>query len=154
MDEEEVSMPPIIQEEPDELMPVKNGILWEVKKLLGVSEKEACYDLPLSIAIDSAFYALWQMGVGPEKPFHVSNESMWEDFLPSGEVEAIKQYIYLKVKSTFDPPSSNALIDAYDRQLKEVEWRLYIQSDGRRGGLSEEERLTNALRRVGDALGF
>lgn len=143
-----------VMDSKEKLLPAKDGILWEIKKMLGIPEEEDCYDLILITSINSAFYALWQMGVGPDKLFSATNESMWDDFVSNGEIDPVKQYIYLKVKSSFDPPSTNALIDAYDRVLKEVEWRLYLQSDGRRDSIDESERLANSLWRVGNALGF
>ena len=37
----------------------------------------------------------------------------------------VKSYIYMKVKLAFDSASmSSALITAYEKQIKELEWRL------------------------------
>ena len=45
-------------------------------------------------------------------------------------IENVKTYVYIKVKMVFDPPTSSALIDAYNAQAKELEWRLYTQEGG------------------------
>ena len=44
-------------------------------------------------------------------------------------VEAAKQYIYLKVRTVFDPPTSGSVLEAYKKQIEELEWRLNVQSE-------------------------
>jgi hypothetical protein len=45
------------------------------------------------------------------------------------KLEMIKTYIYLKVKLVFDPPSQSRVIEAYENQIKELDFRLNVQVD-------------------------
>ena len=75
--------------------------------------------------------SLNQMGVGPESGFSISDKTKtWVDYLgANANLEAVKSYIYLKVRLIFDPPTSSSLIEAINRQIAELEWRLLIQVD-------------------------
>ena len=46
--------------------------------------------------------------------------------VPSNQLHLIKTYVYLKVRSLFDPPTTGFLITATNDQLKEYEWRLNV----------------------------
>jgi len=70
---------------------------------------------------------LTQMGVGPSEGFEIEDEtSIWQDFLPDmKKFNAVKSYIHKKVKLAFDSSTmSSALIECYNRQIAEFEWRL------------------------------
>jgi hypothetical protein len=81
--------------------------------------------------INSALMVLTQLGVGPIEGFAIENESsVWSDFLPATpRLEAVKSYIYLKVKLLFDPPSSSAVIESINKSITELEWRLNITAE-------------------------
>ena len=46
------------------------------------------------------------------------------------EIEGIKEYVCLKVKKIFDPPSSSFVLEAYNNEIAELEWRLHIHGEG------------------------
>jgi len=73
--------------------------------------------------------SLNQLGVGPLEGYSISGiEEKWSDFLGAvTNVEAIKSYIYLKVRLLFDPPSNSFLVEAINNQILELEWRLAVQ---------------------------
>ena len=107
------------------------SILTSIKKLLGIDEEYTQFDSDIIIHINSVFMILNQLGVGPEKGFSIRNsESVWTDFIPSGSnLEAVKTYMHLKVKLMFDPPSSSTVMEAINRTIAELEWRLNIAAD-------------------------
>lgn len=107
------------------------SILTSIKKLLGIDEEYTQFDSDIIMHINSVFMILNQLGVGPEKGFSIQNsESVWTDFIPSGSnLEAVKTYMHLKVKLMFDPPSSSAVMEAINRTIAELEWRLNIAAD-------------------------
>jgi hypothetical protein len=107
------------------------SILTSIKKLLGIDEADAHFDVDIIMHINTAFMTLYQLGVGPSKCFKITtDEQTWTDFLgESGDFEAVKTYIYRKVRANFDPPSSSFVLDALDRQTKEDEFRLMIQAE-------------------------
>lgn len=103
------------------------SILDEVKKYIGPSISYDVFDMDIIMNINSAFFTLYQLGVGDENGVFTINDnsSTWEDFCPNEDViAAVKQYVYLRVKNVFDPPTSSYVLNAYDAQIKELEWRL------------------------------
>ena len=110
----------------EDIPPVIDSILTSIKKLLGVAEDYTLFDPDIVIHINTAFMNLLQLGVGPEEGFSINgSEAEWSDFMGTrADIEAIKSYIYLKVRLIFDPPQTGYLIDAINKQILEYEWRL------------------------------
>ena len=117
---------------------LEEKILSSIKKLLGLNDGVTVFDTDIVIHINTVFANLTQMGVGPQNDegknigFKISTgNEVWRDFTANDIlIENVKTYIYIKVKMIFDPPTSSALIDAYNAQAKELEWRLYTQEGG------------------------
>lgn len=109
-----------------------DSILTSIKNLLGPEEDDTHFDTDIIIHINTVLMSLNQIGIGPEIGFSISDKTTtWATYLGTNtNLEAVKSYIYLKVRLIFDPPSSTPLIDAIERQIKEVEWRLLIQPKG------------------------
>lgn len=104
-----------------------NSILTSIKKLLGISADYTHFDEDLIIQINSAFSALTQLGVGPEEGFEIQDATTtWTEFMDDPRLNFAKTYVQIKVKLAFDPPTSSALIDSYNRQLDELTWRLTV----------------------------
>lgn len=108
------------------------SILDSIKKLLGIESEYDAFDTDVIIHINSVFMVLNQLGVGPKDPFVIRGcDEQWSDFDPNiGLVEAVKSYMYLKIRLLFDPPNSGVLHEAMERQISEFEWRLNIQAEG------------------------
>lgn len=108
-----------------------DSILQTIKKLIGVDEIYNVFDMDLTIAINSSFMILNQLGIGPDKPFSIKGSSeTWKDFFGDEEIfELAKSYIYLRAKLLFDPPSSGVLHEAIEREISEFEWRMHVQAD-------------------------
>ena len=117
---------------------LEENILSSIKKLLGLNDGVTVFDTDIVIHINTVFANLTQMGVGPQDDegknigFKISTgNEVWGDFTDNDIlIDNVKTYIYIKVKMVFDPPTSSALIDAYNAQAKELEWRLYTQEGG------------------------
>lgn len=107
-----------------------DSILLSIKKLLGIDALCDHFDTDVIMHINSALSNLTQLGVGPPDGFMVtSNTETWDSLLmDSKKLEFVKTYVYLKVKLIFDPPSSSSVIDAIDRQIKELEWRIEVNT--------------------------
>ncbi len=108
-----------------------DSILTSIKKLLGIAEEYTHFDADLVMDINSAFFVLTQLGVGPSEGFGISDKSaVWSDFLgDNGRLELVKTYIFLKVKQVFDPPLSSSAADAMKNCIAEYEWRLNVAVD-------------------------
>lgn len=104
------------------------SILTSIKKLLGLSEDYTEFDTDIVIFINSALSTLNQLAVGPENSLRITDKSaVWEDLVQGQpNIDAVKDYIYLKVKLIFDPPQTSFAITAFENMLKETEWRLNV----------------------------
>lgn len=104
-----------------------DSILQSIKKLLGLDENYDAFDDDVMMHINSVLMILTQLGVGPKNGFSITGEEeTWEDYLGEdiSKLSAVKTYMYLKVKTMFDPTSSSVVNEATKEMLKELEWRL------------------------------
>lgn len=108
--------------------PIEGSILHDIKKMLGPSYDDDSFDTDIIIHVNSTFTTLRQLGVGPAKGYRISDEdNLWSEFVKDDEMlDSVKTYIYLKVKLIFDPPLNGTLYEAFERQVKELEWRLNV----------------------------
>lgn len=117
---------------------LEESILNSIKKLLGLNDSITVFDNDIAFHINTVFANLAQMGVGPKNEDGenigykiTSADNKWSEFTNNDVlIENVKTYVYIKVKMIFDPPTQSALIDAYNAQAKELEWRLYIKEGG------------------------
>lgn len=108
------------------------SILTSIKKMLGIEEEYEAFDPDIIMHINTALMTLAQIGVGTEGFTIHDNTSVWTDFVSEVDnVEGVKTYVYLKVKSVFDPPMSSAVSEAMKREKDELEWRLNIAADSK-----------------------
>lgn len=106
-----------------------DSILTSIKKLLGIQEDYEHFDVDIIMHINTAFMVLTQLGVGPAEGFTIDDKyDVWSDFTTEN-LEAVKTYVYLKVRLVFDPPNSSAVMEAINRQISEYEWRLNVAVD-------------------------
>lgn len=109
-----------------------DSILTSIKKLLGIAEDYDHFDDDIVIYINTVFLDLAQIGVGPANGFSIEDESAtWSDFLPDTHslFEAAKSYVYLKVRLLFDPPLSSTVMDAINRNISELTFRLNVAAE-------------------------
>ena len=109
------------------------SILTSTKKLLGPSEEDTSFDTDIIMHINTALFRLNQLGVGPSEGYAITDKDQsWEDFVGSTrkDLEAIKTYVYLKVRLVFDPPQISYLVDAIKSQITELEVTINWQVEG------------------------
>lgn len=106
-----------------------DSILTSIKKLLGIAADYTYFDDDIVIHINSAFSTLAQLGIGPRNGFSISGSSeTWNQFIDDPLVNSAKSYVYISVKLLFDPPTSSAVIDSYNKRLEEIAWRLSVSN--------------------------
>ncbi|MBS5198276.1 MAG: hypothetical protein KHY93_14245 [Clostridiales bacterium] len=108
------------------------SILQSIKKLIGITEDYTHFDADIIIYINSVFMILNQLGIGLPNGFSISDDtSTWTDYLPEDNknFEAVKTYMYLKIKLIFDPPMSSAVMEAMKQMISELEWRLNAEAE-------------------------
>ena len=108
------------------------SILTSIKKLIGPTEDDTSFDADIIMHINSAFFRLNQLGVGPSEGFSITDKTKtWEEFLVARkDLEAVKSYVYQKVRLVFDPPQSAFLVEALKESIKEFEWTINVQAEG------------------------
>lgn len=107
------------------------SILTSIKKLLGIPEDYEHYDADIIMHINSVFMILNQLGVGPSNGFSITDKTaVWGDFISDNDnLEAVKSYVYMKVRLLFDPPLSSAVMECMNRMIGELEWRLNSEAE-------------------------
>lgn len=108
------------------------SILNSIKKLIGINEEDDAFDSDILININSVFSTLYQIGVWENSHISIKDESeTWEEVFKDclDLVDYIKLYTYMKVRVAFDPPTSSFLLDALNKQIQELEWRIMIQAE-------------------------
>ncbi len=105
---------------------MENSILTSTKKILGIADNYTAFDLDIITHINMTFSNLNQLGIGPVEGFMIEDNSLqWVDLdLPMNQLSMVRTYVYLKTRMVFDPPSTSFVIDAMEKQISELEWRL------------------------------
>lgn len=108
-----------------------NSILYTIKKMLGLEEDYTPFDQDVIVHINSALMTLTQLNVGPKTGFMITGyEEEWDDFLTNNVMlGAAKNYVYLKVRMLFDPPSNSFVMEALKQQAEEIGWRLNVMAE-------------------------
>lgn len=108
-----------------------DSILTSIKKMLGVEEEYEHFDPDILMHINSAFFILTQLGVGPDNGFMiVDKNSTWNEFIKDeAQLNLVKSYMFIKVKLLFDPPMSTAVLECYKAQVSEYESRLNVAAE-------------------------
>lgn len=108
------------------------SILNTIKQMVGVEQNYDAFDMDLVVDINSAFYSLRQLGVGPTEGFTISDDvAKWNDFVEDKSLLGlVKTYVYLKVRMLFDPPTNSFLTSSIEKQISEYEWRLNVAGEG------------------------
>lgn len=108
-----------------------DSILASVRKGVGIEQDYTHFDPDLIMHINSTFFTLFELGVGPQdKPFTIEDDSAtWSDFIDDAYADAVRSYMVLKVRLLFDPPQSGSVIELMKAQIAEYEWRLNVRVD-------------------------
>lgn len=108
-----------------------DSILDSTKKTLMLDSEYTPFDQNIILFINSAFGTLHQLGIGPSVGFAIEDRSLtWDTFLQNRVLQNVaKQYVYLRVRADFDPPTTSFHLTAINEQIKELEWRLLVAKE-------------------------
>lgn len=109
-----------------------DSILDSTKKILGIAPDYSAFDIDVITHINSAFFILNQLGVGPPDGFVIEdNTAEWGEFLGDDpkKLSSVRTYVYLRVRLLFDPPTTSFAIEAATKQAQEYEWRLSVNRE-------------------------
>lgn len=108
---------------------MQDTILTTIKLMLGLDPNYNPFDTEVVVHINSALNVLYQLGLS-NHPLVINQSTTWGDLFGSRtDLEAVKTWIYLKVKILFDPPTSATVLEAFQREVKELEWRINVELD-------------------------
>ena len=112
-------------------MPLEPSILKSTKKTLGLPDEYKDFDVDVVTHINAAFFTLTTLGLGPVEGFMIEGDNEeWTDFMsPSPDLNAVRSYVYLKVRVAFDPPTTSHHIKAIEDQIDELEHRLKTERE-------------------------
>lgn len=108
-----------------------DSILNTIKKACNVAEDDTSFDTDLIMYTNSVFMNLSQIGMVQADNFSIADSSTtWDALLPEDDsLIAVQTYISLKVRTLFDPPTSSAAMEAINKTIAELEWRINGKTD-------------------------
>ena len=110
---------------------IQDSILDTTKRQLGLDLADDSYDVEIVMHINSIFFILTQLNVGPTNGFSIlGKEEVWADFIGEDQIHAVRTLMGLRVKLIFDPPATGPMIAAIERVAEQMEWRLNIHMEG------------------------
>ena len=110
---------------------MQDSILMTIRKLVCGDPYADHFDTDLLVHINACFSILNQLGVGPESGFVVTDETQsWSSYVADNRtLNMVKTYVTLKVKKIFDPPLTSSVLEAMDKEINQLEWRLNVAVD-------------------------
>ena len=102
-----------------------DSVLSSTKQMLGINVEDDSFDVNVIMAINAALTILSDLGLTEVEDQIIDDETTWDELLEGRtDIEYVKIYIFQKVKLIFDPPTSSAAIEAMQRSISELEWRI------------------------------
>lgn len=117
--------------EPSEVSDV-DSILTSTKKLLSVAKDDTAFDTDIILNINAAFFTLYQIGVGPDDGFEITDATqVWQDYLGGAKKKynSVQQFVYISVRLIFDPPANSFVTEALKTRLDELTVRLNYERE-------------------------
>lgn len=110
---------------------MEESILKTIKTMLGLDVADDSFDTDLIVHINTALMVATQLGIGPTAGFFIDGDTKtWANFVEDmPKYEALKTFVYMKVKLVFDPPPTSFVLEAMKNTILELEWRLRLQAE-------------------------
>lgn len=111
---------------------MEESILTSTKNKLGLAAEYTAFDVDIIDGINGVLANLPQLGIGPSEGFMIEDEAAeWGDLVtegvPSLHLNSVRTLVFLKVRLIFDSSSMTSYaIQAMERQISEIEWRLNL----------------------------
>jgi hypothetical protein len=107
------------------------SILQETKKVVGMAEDYTAFDVDMILFINAALSTAEQVGAGLTTVTSIQDAATeWDDLgLDLNNLSMLKNYVYLKAKLMFDPPATSFAIEAMERQIEGLEYRMRTNTE-------------------------
>ena len=108
---------------------IDDSILLSIKKMLGMEPEFTQFDSDIILHINAIIQVLYQVGLDITDGFTVIDQNnLWTDYIQDPRyakiTSLIKQYIFMRVRMIFDPPSSQTLAASIQESINEMQWRI------------------------------
>lgn len=104
-------------------------ILTDVKRMLGVLPDNLEFDPELALFISSAFSDLELLGMSNTPT--ITPTTNWPDHTP----DETKEFVYLRVRLSFDPPQNGFTTTSFQKRLDELAWRINVHLERFKNGV-------------------
>lgn len=124
--------------QPEPIVFDDDNILHTVKAALGLDIAYHPFDTEIVMDINTVLGIVNQLGVGVDGYKITKNgdayEGSWSEFLANESAdnvsfEEVKTYVSERVRLLFDPPGSGILMEAKNKIISELEWRIVVKKD-------------------------
>lgn len=117
------------------------SILTTAKKLItGLTEEDTTFDVDIIIHANTVLNILSELGAGDPSYQIEDKDNTWDEFIAGkAYLNMCKSYMALKVRMLFDPPTAGPIIESYNKQLGELEWRINAVADPKDNNKLAEE---------------
>ncbi len=107
------------------------SILNTVKASLGLASDYTPFDAEIIRDVNAVLNIVNQLGVGEQDFQIVDNTATWDDFLGDEDLNfnTVKTYVAQRTRILFDPPTSGILMDATNKIISELEWRILVDKE-------------------------
>ncbi len=122
----------IPEEEPEPLAdPMDDSILDSVKHFIGAEPEDRHFDRDIRFQINTWLLRVNQIGIGPRDGFRIIDHTQtWRDLLGERvDLLAVQDYLYIKARLHFDPPTNAFLVTMLEKQADELIWCLRTQAE-------------------------
>lgn len=111
--------------------PDENILVTVKRNMTGITPDNHDFDAEILDHINTYIRFLDRFGIGT-KGFYATAESMWSELL--GGLDLVrymdaKDYITLKIKYWWDPPTVSAAVSAIENSIKEIEFNLMMHKE-------------------------
>lgn len=108
------------------------SILDSVKRSCDVAVEDTSFDGLLVLHTNAILAVLNDLGIGPVDGFSIEdNTATWDSFIGTDKrLNNIQTYVGLRVRQLFDPPTLSFVIEAMERQIEELGWRISVRREG------------------------
>lgn len=105
---------------------IEDSILKTIKKMSGVLVDDDSFDIDVITQINTVFVELNDLGIGPEDGFMIESDTeTWATYFEDDvNLNNVKTFMALKVRLAFDLPTTSYHIEAIERQIDKLEWRI------------------------------
>ena len=119
-----------------------DSILDITKRLCMTDPEDTSYDLELITHINTVFFVLSMLGIGPVNGFSITGRTeTWGQFIGEESIHAVRTYMGLKVRMLFDPPATGPATEAMERQAAHLECLLNINAEEVKWDLAQQTYL-------------